>query len=329
MKPIETCLARNGEMESRHIVHAVAMDVGTGEQWTRGDGGLIAFWRSAMKPFQALPVVSDGVLTRAGLGSEGLALACASHHGTVEQIDIVRRMMEKTGSSEGDLACGAHRPVDEAAARALDRSGRLPGRIHNNCSGKHAAMLALARERGWGVEGYHRYEHPLQKAIRDELRRWIDRDPEALSWGIDGCGVPTPALELREMAAAYGRLAVSTEAAPRAVVTAMTKHASLISGPGGLTSGLMSATRGRLLAKEGAEGVFCVAEPGTSWGAAFKVRDGAMRALGPSVVGALRDWNRLRDDELSRLAAFSEVPVTNTRGDIVASIRACEADDSD
>ncbi|MDX1578177.1 MAG: asparaginase, partial [Gemmatimonadota bacterium] len=128
MRPIEVRLERTGLAESRHEVHGVAVSE-TGEMLGAfGDPGLVAFWRSSMKPFQALPFVRDGGMEDEGFGASQLALACASHHGSSEHVDIVAGMLEAIGLTQDALACGPHRPLDESAARALDEAGRLPGR---------------------------------------------------------------------------------------------------------------------------------------------------------------------------------------------------------
>lgn len=322
MRALEVVLERGGTSESEHIVDGIVVHHGSGDVRVFGNPDVSSFWRSSMKPFQSLPAVNAKVLPDLGLGEEALALACASHHGTPAHTAVVDSMLAAMSLGADALACGAHRPVDEESARALDAAGRLPGRIHNNCSGKHAAMLALSQECGWSLEGYHESAHPLQVVIRQELGRWIESDPDVLSWGVDGCGVPTPSLPLREMAHAYARFGVSDEAGPRAVVSAMTKHPNLVSGRTAFSSNLMSATGGRVLGKEGAEGVFCVACPGSAWGAAFKVRDGAMRALGPAVLRGLERLDLIGAAELDRLQAFVRVSVQNTREEEVASLSA-------
>lgn len=318
MDVIRVVLERGGVPESEHEVHAVCCEAAGEGGSVFGDEGAAAFFRSSMKPFQAMPIARERVLDDLDLGPEALALACASHHGMPCHTEIVRGVLSSLGLEEEALACGPHRPVDASSARALDEAGRLPGRVHNNCSGKHAAMLALARRHAWPLDGYHDFSHPLQGHLREELARWIDADPETLNWGVDGCGVPTPRVSLRTMARAYAALGASEEPAARAVVRAMTEHPNLISGPSAFSAALMSATDGRILAKEGAEGVFCLAATGQGWGAAFKVADGAARAIGPAVLHALRAGDRIGDEESARLDRFRRVALENTRGEAVA-----------
>ena len=322
MRSIRVVLERGGTPESVHLVDGVVLHHGSKDARVFGDASVSAFWRSSMKPFQALPLVNAMVLRDLGLGKEALALSCASHHGTPTHTKIVASMLAALELSEAALVCGAHRPLDEESARDLDATATLPGRIHNNCSGKHAGMLALSQACGWPLSGYHKPAHPLQVAIREELGRWIESDPDELRWGVDGCGVPTPALPLHEMALAYARYGVSEEAGSIAVVTAMTQNPNLISGNTAFSANLMRATGGRILGKEGAEGVFCLACPGGAWGAAFKVADGAMRALGPAVLYGLRTLDLIGASELDRLRQFTCVPLQNTRGKEVASLSA-------
>lgn len=320
MNPIEVRLMRNGVVESRHRVDGAFVEEGGARH--AGDPRRTAFWRSGMKPFQALPVVESEELERLGLDGSALALACASHHGTREHVSVVRRMLETAGIEESRLACGPHRPLDEKAGRELDEAGRLPDRVHNNCSGKHAAMLILCRARGWDLEGYHLPEHPLQAAIRSTLLDWLDSDPEALAWGVDGCGVPTPSLRLEEMARAYRRFVISDRPAARRIVAAMTAHPMLVSGRTAFSARLMEATGGRILAKEGAEGVLCLGAVAEGWGAAFKVLDGGTRATGPAARAALAGWGLLHDGEAEALSDFDPVVVRNTRDEAVATLEA-------
>lgn len=325
---LEIRVLRGGRLESRHEVHGVTAGAGGREVTRHGDPGLQAYWRSSMKPFQALPLVEDGVTRSRSMSAEELALCCASHVGSREHVEGVRRLLRRLDLDEDDLACGSHRPFDGDEADRILRDGGSYGRLHNNCSGKHVGMLALALHHGWDPRGYQDLEHPVQARIREGLATWIDRPAESLAWGVDGCGVPTPYLSLEEMAEAYarlGRAARRGEDAPAAVVGAMTAHPTLVSGAGRPVTRLMEATGGRVLAKEGAEGVFCLAVPGKGLGMAVKVADGARRATAPAVLRLLTDAGVLRSVEEDALAQLRSVPIHNTRGEAVGRIVTSEA----
>lgn len=318
---------RGDVIESRHHAHAAVDRVdrsGVEQVHVYGEPGAGAFWRSALKPFQALPVVEDGAAEAFDFTAEHLALACGSHGGRPEHIERVREMLAAVGVEEDALHCGPHAPYDDEAAMAIACDHGRPGRLHNNCSGKHAAMLSLVAHRGWDPDGYWRFDHPLQRRIRTSLAGWIDSEPDELHWETDGCGVPTPFLPLREMAVAYARLArraADGEAAPAAVVGAMMEHPELTSSPGREALAVMRAGAGRLLAKEGAEGILCVAAPAAGWGLAVKVEDGSRRAVGPALVTVLADLGLSTDDERRSLAALAEPPLVSTTGETVGSIR--------
>jgi L-asparaginase II len=284
----------------------------------------VAFARSAIKPLQALPLIELGVTDRYGLSERELALCCASHSGEEYHTEAARSILRKIGVDETALACGPHAPFHEPSAAALSSSGVEPGRIHNNCSGKHAGMLALARCQGWPIAGYQQAAHPVQKLMLETVARWTAMAEEEIPIAVDGCGVATFALPLRRMAGAFARLAAAArrgDAAPARIVEAMTRHPAYVAGSGRLCSAVMRAADGRLIAKTGAEGVYCAAVPGAELGVALKVEDGAKRAAEPAVLAVLRALGLLSDDAMADLAEFASPTIRNTRGEVVGAIR--------
>jgi L-asparaginase II len=317
-------VTRAGAVESRHRVHVAVVDAeGKLRAWS-GDAELTTFWRSAAKPFQALPIVDDGAYERFGLAPDELALACGSHSGTPAHVRAAERILAKIGCGAEALACGPHAPFDAAARRALEEEGLEPVRLHNNCSGKHAGMLALARARGWEVEGYHRPEHPVQARILEEVARWTRMPAEAIGVGTDGCGVVCYALPLRQMALAFASLAAAAragEAGPAAVVGAMAAYPEMVAGPGRICTELARLTEGRLFAKLGAEGVYCVGVPGAELGIAIKVEDGSARAVAPAAAGVLRELDLIEEDDFGALHRQVFRELTNTRGEPTGEVR--------
>ena len=148
-------------IESRHRVAVAVCDARGNVRARAGDADLVFFARSTIKPLQTLPLVEDGVAERFGLSDEELALACGSHNGEPRHVEVARSILEKAGVQEQALACGADRPYGSEAARALRQTGTAPARVHNNCSGKHAGMLALAVAHGWPLDGYTEASHPV------------------------------------------------------------------------------------------------------------------------------------------------------------------------
>jgi L-asparaginase II len=325
--PIHVHVTRGEREESEHAVHGVLVGRSTGTV-AFGDADLRTFWRSAMKPFQVLPLVEDGAAEAFDLNDADIAVASGSHGGMPAHLQQVRSLLERAGLGQGGvdyLTCGPHPPFDEGARQAVLCAGESFSALHNNCSGKHAAMVVLAHHHGWPLTGYTEFAHPVQVRIREELRRWLDEEPENFPWARDGCSVPTPYISLRHMAGAYARLMETSadgESGPAAVVRSMTAHPDLTSSPGRTPLLLMAATDGRLLAKEGAEGVLCIGDTGGEWGLAIKVVDGATRATGPAALEALASRDLLTSEELDRLRDVRAPDLLNWQGARVGGIGA-------
>ncbi|HET8654973.1 MAG TPA: asparaginase [Longimicrobiaceae bacterium] len=318
-------VVRGTVTESTHRVHAAVVDMEGRLRAAAGDPDWTTFFRSAAKPFQAIPLVADGALDRFGITLEELSLCCGSHAGEPRHVDAAGSILRRIGLDGESLACGPHPPLHEASHRELVEAGLEPLRLHNNCSGKHAGMLALARVHGWDPAGYHLPEHPVQQRILAELSRWTGLPQEAMAIGVDGCGVVTVGLPLRYMALAYARLASAAregEREPTYVVGAMTSYPEMVAGEGRLCTELMELSHGRLFAKVGAEGVYCVGVPGAELGIALKVEDGARRAVAPAILSVLRQLDLISEDDLGALYHHAYPDVVNTRGEVVGQIRA-------
>lgn len=317
-------VVRGPVVESRHRVHVAVVDADGGLRASSGDPDLVTFWRSSAKPFQAVAMVDDGAYERFGLTPRELALACGSHAGTSAHVRVAEQLLEKIGMTAEALACGAHPPFDDGTRRELAEQGIEPVRLHNNCSGKHAGMLALARARGWDAEGYQRMEHPVQARILSEVARWAGMPPEAIGVGVDGCGVVCFAMPLRQMARAYASFAAAArrgERGPATVLEAMTAHPEMVAGEGRICTELLRLTEGRLIPKLGAEGVYCVGVPGAELGIAIKVEDGNQRAVAPAVAGVLRELDLISEDDFGALHRHVYREISNTRGEVTGETR--------
>ncbi|MBA2294366.1 MAG: asparaginase [Actinobacteria bacterium] len=261
MKPLVVEVSRGEVVEARHTVHAVVLRDGRVELAV-GDAGLETYLRSSAKPIQALPVVR----ARPDLDDEQVALCCASHRATDEQLAVVRRILADAPATEEELECGGE-----------------PTPIEHNCSGKHAGFLALCRAEGWPSEGYRRLGHPCQQAILREVASLAEVEPASLPIGVDGCGVPTFALTLERAALAFGRLR-ECEGGDR-VIRAMRAHPRLLLGRVSADARLIEVLPG-WIAKGGAEGLFC-ASSDDGLALALKIEDGAFRPIASAVCHVL------------------------------------------
>jgi L-asparaginase II len=270
-----------------------------------------------------IPLVATGGFDRAGWGDDHLALACASHGGEPEHVALAEGMLASLELEEGDLACGPHEPLAARGARLLREAGIRATRLHNNCSGKHAAMLARAIVEGWPHEGYERPEHWVQQGCTAEVARWCGLDEHRIGRSSDGCGVVVYALPLEAMARAYGRLARAARAdddVPARVLHAMRTRPFLVGGTDRFDTVMIEETEGRVVTKVGAEGVHSVALVEEGVGAAVKAEDGSPRAQYPAVLRLLQQLGALPELLPPRLAEFMERPVRNTRGEVVGRV---------
>lgn len=318
-------VATRGDMvESRHHVHAVVVDETGALVASAGDPAIPTVLRSCAKPFQSLPFVASGAFEELGWTEEMLALACASHGGEPEHIAIVSRMLASIGLEEGDLACGPHDPLTRRGQKALKESGENASRLHNNCSGKHTAMLAFAQSQSWPKRGYEQCVHPVQQAVLECLAAWTEVPASSLRLMTDGCGVVAFGLPMQRFAFALAKFGAAAERGdpdPARILGAMRAHPFLVGGTDRFDTVLIEETHGRAVAKIGAEGVHAVAIPERGLAAVVKVEDGAFRAQHPAVIRLLQYLDVLPNDLPPRLASFLRTPIVNTRGATVGEIR--------
>ena len=320
--PLTVSVRRGLLLESTHRVHAAVADAAGRIAASWGDAGRSTVLRSAAKPFQALPLVADGAADHFGLSTEEIALCCGSHNSEEAHLAVARSTLGKAGVAESLLVCGPHPPLRRERERELAAAGTPLTPIMSNCSGKHAGMLALTAFHSWPLEGYEDPAHPVQLRMRRELARWARCDPRAIPSAVDGCGVPTFAIPLGDLAAAMARLvaAAGEGGAPGRVVGAMVSHPFMVAGTDRLCTRLIEAEGGRVIAKTGAEGVYAAADRERGLGVAVKVEDGAWRAAPPALLAVLARAGILSQDAAGALAEHVEPPLTNTLGDVVGRL---------
>jgi L-asparaginase II len=319
---IET--TRSGLVESFHAVSVAVVDTEGALVAQAGDPHRVTYWRSAAKPFQAMPLLQDGAAEHYGFGPRELALACGSHSSEPVHRALAAAMLRACGCEEHQLACGPHPPLSQAVADEALRAGVILTPRWSNCSGKHAGMLALARHHGWETRGYERAGHPVQARLLSEVTRWTGQSRDALKLGVDGCTAVCFGLPLRAMATAYARLGASAEPAARRLREAMVAHPELVAGTGRACTDLMAAARGAVVAKVGAEGIYCAALPALGLGVALKVEDGDMRCSPPALLAVLRQVGERRGLSLpvAELGQHAEPVLRTTRGEPVGELRA-------
>ncbi len=331
-EPLQIEVTRGALVESVHRAHAAVADAAGNLLYAAGDAERVTFLRSSAKPLQALAMVESGAAERFGLTDREVAVACASHYGEPFHVAAVQSILKKIGLDEGALACGTHAPNHAPSAAALVRAGEPPRKIHNNCSGKHASMLALCQHAGWDAQGYTAPDHPVQVRLRQVVAETAGMAPADVYVAVDGCNAPVFALPLRRIARAFAVLAqpdsggqpagVSAEraAALRRISRAMREHPEMVSGTNGFTTDLMRVAGENVVSKSGAEALFCAGALAQGWGIAVKIEDGDARAhpaLAPQLLAAI---GVISAEQRDRLQELHPPDVRNTAGAAVGAI---------
>ena len=318
--PVIAEVTRGGIVESRHRGASAVVNAAGDVIASQGDIEAAVYPRSAIKAFQCLAMVESGAADRFGFTQEEIALACASHHGEPDHVRVARSMLQKAGNIESCYECGAHWPSDQEARHALVRDGHDREQVHNNCSGKHAGMLALARQLGVDPEGYTTHDHPVQRAIAQTMGRICGCDLDRQPWGIDGCSVPTWAMPIRNMALGFSRLCANGNANGQRIIAAVRAHPFMVAGTGDFDTLLMQAVP-RVFVKGGAEGVYCGCVPHAGLGIALKCDDGAGRAAEVAMASVLASLDVWTPDEKALIDGFRHHGLTNWRKFEVGEVR--------
>ncbi|MES3037053.1 MAG: asparaginase [Bdellovibrionota bacterium] len=308
--PLEIDVYRGPLVESIHHVVAVALDEHGSIYKSWGDPAYVVYPRSSIKPLQALVFLNSGAFEAYGSKLEYLALACASHNGEPKHVQQLKNWAALIGVNESDLACG---PVEGS-------------RFRHNCSGKHMAAMSACRHMGWPIKDYYLYEHPFQQAVRKQLSDLTGLKMELLPHGGDGCGFPTIAMPLQQMAAAFlpfvtdkkkGILPGHTEV----IMEALAKHPDLFSGTDDLAEQLIRKTDGKVFVKPGAEGAYCGFAPDKKMTFAVKALDGAHRAAWVAMLNMFFELKIITAAQYGSLLENREVARLNSRGELIGTYK--------
>lgn len=323
-------------IESLHRGHLIAVDGGGETVAELGSPESVTYIRSSGKPFQTIPLITSGAAERFDFTDQEIAIACGSHSGEAIHVETVQGMLSKIGLDESALRCGVHEPFSVEVTRELTRKQQPPSVLQNNCSGKHAGMLAVAKHLGVPLDTYDAPQHPVQQLILQLVSEFSGLPAQRIAIGIDGCAAPVFGLSVRAMALMYARLVKPpadfdspVKDACQRIVRAMIDYPEMVGGTRDrLDTEMIRAGNGTLISKIGAEGVYTVGVlPSAEWpsglGLAVKVEDGDdKRARPPAVIEALRQLGVLHEGEVAALASYAPTPITNRRGEQVGEARA-------
>jgi L-asparaginase II len=301
--------------------HVAVVDAGNNLLASAGDPDARTPLRSTVKPLQALPFVDGGAADALGASVEEIAIACASHDGEPRHVEVVRRLLARAGLDESALSCGPQWPYAESATRALLAAGESASSVHNNCSGKHAAMLCACVHGGWPVEGYAGYDHPLQRDIRRRMSDCAGIRLADTPHGIDGCGLPTHGVTVRYLARMFAAASASGGAFARCQ-DAMAAAPLMVGGSGRFDTLLLEWAGSSLTAKSGGAAVWACVVRGGGPGIAVKLEAGAGTYLPPIATAVLRELQVLPATTMpGDLAALSAGELRNWAGEVVGETR--------
>ncbi|WNR46116.1 asparaginase [Paenibacillus roseipurpureus] len=318
---------RGDQIESEHTGHIAVVDASGELIASLGDPRRITFARSTLKPLQAIPLVQSGASERFLMSAKDIAICCGSHNGEERHVETVLSLLSRIGLDEHRLCCGAHAPYDGASYEALLAQGKKPTVLHNNCSGKHAGMLALALHLHSDIEGYGELQHPVQQRVFHTLCELAELLPEEIQIGTDGCNLPTFGVPLHKLARVFqlfanpnGIESHSLKLAVRQIAASMMEQPEMVGGSDVLCTDLMNALPHRIIAKGGAEGVYCMGLVDKGIGIALKIDDGNYRAAYPAAIETLTQLGLIDQREKQLLHGYHYPPVTNRSGHIVGGI---------
>lgn len=329
MAEILVKVTRGDRVESVHCGHIAVVDGSGRLVHSIGDPDLWVCLRSIAKPIQALPVLLTGAAAAFGFGPEELAIFCGSLSGQDYHVALVQKVLDRLGLTVDHLQCGIHPPSHRPTAQALAQAGLQPTPLHNNCAGKHAAMLTLCVHQGWSVENYLEPQHPVQQMVLDTIAQVTEVPREQITVAIDGCGVPVFYVPLRQIAWAYAQLAAAAAKVPSnpvmaglgKLIQASLSHPRLIAGDGRLCTDIMLALPNKIFAKTGAEGGYALALLDAGLGVAIKISDGHPRGLNPTVIETLSQLGVLTPEAGNALAGYHHPVIKNHLKNVVGEVR--------
>ena len=306
---------RGNIIENFHIGYAVVLGENGEAIFNAGDPNYPTFIRSTAKPFQTAAMVEAGVVDKFGFTNEELAVMCSSHNGEVTHTDLVYGMLKKVSIGVDELQCGACPPLDRSSYEQLILQGKRPTAIHNPCSGKHVGMIAMAKAMDVSHENYHYENHPVQQRIFEKIKYYSER--EKIPIAVDGCGVPTYFLPLRNLTLMYRKLISEEDEFLRVVATAMTLNPYHIAGRNRFDTDFITAMGGKGISKLGSDGVRALGlrgEDGKYYGIAIKVPSGKNEVSAYMAVMILKHLKLVGEGVLSKLDKYDNPKLKNYTG---------------
>ena len=312
--PILCKIHRGDFIESIHVAYAVVVD-GKGEiVYSSGDPHYLTCVRSALKPFQASAAIKEGATKAVSFTPEEIALMCASHNGEDIHVNTAKSMLDKIDYETSYYECGTHFPYDKESRVKLIQNEENSSTLHNNCSGKHAGMLCLAKYLQVDPKGYTDPGHKVQQLIMKQVKRFSELNEFPLA--IDGCSAPVPFLPLFNIALMYQKFASGNYDELNTLFDAVTSNPYLIAGKNRFDTDFIEAMDGKAVTKVGGEavrGLGIRSGNGEGFGIALKVLDGNQRCSPIATMAVLDELDLLTKDQSEKLSSYKKTVLRNHR----------------
>ena len=326
MKPLAV-VTRNDYIESIHYGYVCIVDSSGKVLYNLGDYSTKIFFRSSAKPLQVIPLLQSGAAKAFDFSRKEIAIACSSHNGQKIHQETVAKILKKLNLDNTNLHCGLMTPYSEEENKRLITEGQSPSVLHCSCSGKHSAMLALAKFIGYSTSDYEKITNPIQQEILRTISEFTDENINSIPIGIDGCGAPIYLLPINKIALSYARLVEYSQnpQSPyhyscKAIFDSMTQFPEMLAGDYEFCTELMQVTKNKLIGKVGCEAVYCLGIKEANLGVCIKIVDGNERAVYPVVVQVLKDLGILSTDETNSLKHWYRQVLKNNLSEIIGEI---------
>ncbi len=327
MVSTSTHFYRSGTIESSHSIKILVTDINNKPLINSGNKNDLIYPRSSIKIFQAIPFIRSNAVNKYKLSSKNIALACSSHRGQLFHLKELKNWIIKLGISKNKLQCGVHSPLNKKASEMLYRSKKYPNQLHNNCAGKHLAMISSCLINNYDVDNYLDFNHPHQISIRKIFERFTKKKLEKKHFGIDGCSAPQYCFKIKDIGKMLTNLIKSYKGGfdfnheVKILINSITANPNYIGGTDSLDSQLMKIGNKKIFCKGGAEGVFLFIDLKKNMAGVIKVIDGNERAI-PYVIYNL--FNKLKVFNKSQLKQFQKIynsQITNHANIVIGSVK--------
>ncbi len=317
MSKIHVDFTRGNRVESTHTIKALVANINGKILLSTNNENDYIFPRSSVKIFQAIPFAASGAIKKYKLNNKHIALACASHKGEKFHLTELKNWISKINLKRKSLQCGIHGPLDKKAAEKIIFSNEKFNELHNNCAGKHLAMLSSCKANNYKIKNYLDFNHPHQKNIRKIFNIFTENKITKKNFSLDGCSAPQYSVQIKSICKALNNLIKSYNnefaytLSTRLLINSILKNPNYIGGTNSFDSKIIKASKNKIFCKYGAEGVFLFVHLKKGISGVIKVSDGNERAIPITIINIFRKLKLMSNKELVNLEKKEQLYLKN------------------